>query len=66
MRQKARVFGVLANPYRVIEPGDEFDHPERMNWADPVEAEPVENTDPAPRRGRRKVQDDEPSETDPI
>ena len=53
MKQRAVKFGVLANPYRAVEPGEEFDYPERMNWAVPVSGEP-EAVAEAPARGRRK------------
>lgn len=62
MRQRALSAGVLSNPYRFIEAGAEFDHPERMRWAEPVTVEAAEDaleapeqdtTDDAPRRRGR-------------
>ncbi|MGL4559720.1 MAG: hypothetical protein ACRCV5_19665 [Afipia sp.] len=56
MKQRAVKFGVLANPYRAVEPGEEFDYPERMNWAVPVSGEPEAKT-PAPepvKSGRKR------------
>lgn len=32
--------GVLANPYRFVEPGQEFEHDAPMKWAEPVEGDP--------------------------
>lgn len=42
MRQRARLAGVLANPFRFIEAGQVFEHAEPMNWADPVEEPPAD------------------------
>lgn len=55
MKQRAVKAGVLSNPYRFVEAGEEFDRDERMNWAVPVEepataAAPVEPSAKAPRK----------------
>lgn len=42
MKQRAREAGVLANPYKFVEPGETFEHPEAMVWADPVNDDPPE------------------------
>lgn len=49
MLQRARVFGVL--PRKTVEAGEVFDYPERMNWADLVEAEPETVADTEPETG---------------
>ncbi|MEY5098179.1 MAG: hypothetical protein RJA36_898 [Pseudomonadota bacterium] len=76
MKQRARLAGVLANPFRFIEAGQEFEHAELMNWAAPVEEPPAdEAAEPehgaqAPeqevkaKRGRKPAAEPEPS--DPI
>lgn len=56
MKQRALTFGVLANPYRTIEPGQEFDYPTPLKWAEPVD-------EPESGKGRRKRS--EPVEPDP-
>lgn len=53
MKQRAIKAGVLSNPYRFVEAGEEFDNPERMNWAEVVEE--AELSESAPRRGRPRA-----------
>jgi hypothetical protein len=58
MRQRAIQAGCVSNPYRFIEAGQEFDHPEPLKWAIPVGSlEPGASTEviDAPRRGRKKA-----------
>lgn len=77
MKQRALRFGVLSNPYRAVEPGQVFDHHERINWAEPVDDEvdeaPVELDEPvavdaAPGKKRKRSEASQPagSEADPI
>lgn len=73
MLQRALKAGVLANPYRYIEPGQEFDHHVAMNWAEPVELDeqpPDEGqqpeTRPAGRRKRTTAEQPAGGEADPI
>lgn len=58
MKQRAVKSGVLASPYRFVEAGEEFDYPERMNWAVPVEepvAEAAAPVEPPARAARKRV-----------
>lgn len=77
MKQRARLAGVLANPFRFIEAGQEFEHAELMNWATPVEEPPADEAvepeqepspepeqEPKAKRGRKPAAEPEP--TDPI
>ena len=55
--------GVLSNPFRVVEAGQEFEHETPMKWAEPVEEpKPVKAAKP------KKADQAEPagSEADPI
>jgi len=67
MRQRAFQTGVLANPYKVVEPGEIFEHREAMVWAEIVDDEPAPDVaaedEPAPdlieqKKGRRKPEPD--------
>lgn len=67
MKQRALTFGVLSNPYRTVEAGQEFDHQSQMKWAVPVEdieLEPEPELEAAPRRKKRAEPEPEPA--DPI
>lgn len=41
MKQRALTFGVLSNPYRAIEAGQEFDYPTPLKWAERVDDKPA-------------------------
>lgn len=68
MLQRALTFGVLSNPYRTVEAGQEFDYPTRLKWAVPVGAEEPEAPPqvPAPAPRGRKGPTQPPTEPDPI
>lgn len=63
MKQRALTAGVLSNPYRYVEPGEEFEHDTAMKWA-----VSVEDPKPAKTAKPKKAEQSEPagSEDDPI
>jgi hypothetical protein len=63
VKQRALTPGVLSNPYRFIEAGEEFEHETAMKWAAPVD-EPK----PAKAAKPKKAEQTEPAgdEADPI
>lgn len=65
MKQRARKFGVLSNPYQAVEPGEEFDYHEAMNWADPVEDEPEPEPAPWPKPETAKHKKGSKAKADP-
>lgn len=73
MKQRALRAGVLAGPYRYIEPGQVFEHHQAMSWAEPVDHDgPAPEEDhqpearPASRRRRTATEQAAGGEADPI
>ena len=64
MKQRALTAGVLSNPYRFIEAGEEFEHETVMKWAEPVEKPAAEK--PAGKRKQAEQADPAGDESDPI
>jgi hypothetical protein len=74
VKQRALRAGVLANPYRFIEAGQEFEYHQALSWAEPVDGDldegvPDADAEPAATPRRRKRPEASPpagSEADPI
>jgi hypothetical protein len=64
VKQRALTPGVLSNPYRFVEAGEEFEHETAMKWAVPVDQPAVEK--PAGKRKRAEQAEPAGSEADPI
>lgn len=65
MKQRARLAGVLANPFRFIEAGQEFEHAELMNWAVPVEEPPADEAAEPEQDAQVPVPDPKPTKEKP-
>lgn len=66
MKQRALTAGVLSNPYRFVEPGEEFEHATLMKWAVPVDEPKAEEVTKPAKRKRAEVAEPAGDEADPI